>query len=235
MSSKQRKFLKKLYKSYQKQHDRANKANEKRYSQILDGYNKRGKVTDAQLRALQQMQTAGYSSMYNQVLGQVDKMGHQERRDIESRYHDASTKGHQDLVSRGFAGTTVLPTMKMGYRREANEQQGRLNDRLAALRATATQSTLGAQLGAQQQIGLARAQATTNNSGAQLGFMERRNDTGPDFSQLATLAQGMGSGGYGGNVQPSYQQLAPQQRSAPRFYGFSSNYGSYFPTYSLYG
>ena len=153
-----------LIDEYTKAYGEAKEANEARYAEVLGGYRKR----------------------YNEALAELEGMGSQEKADITSRWNAESSKGQQDLTSRGLTGTTVLPTMKGMYEREKGSSLGRLDERLR-----------------REKIGL-----MTGLSGDTLGFMERREDVYPDLSMYANLASKYGQGsGAGGGVYGSFPNL----------------------------
>lgn len=143
-----------LMDEYQKAYDEARAANEARYADILKGYQGR----------------------YGSVMGMFEGMGDQARRDIRRDYTNLMGAGQQDLVSRGLTGTTILPTMRMGYEREMQGALGRHEEQLRRER-------LGYEAGL---------------SADTLGFMERRTDTYPDYAMMANLAMAYGQGGDGG-------------------------------------
>lgn len=60
----------------------------------------------------------------------VNKLGDQQRADIERDYRNLSGKAGQDMVARGLSGTTVAPTVQAGIEREKQADLRRLNDLL---------------------------------------------------------------------------------------------------------
>lgn len=59
---------------------------------------------------------------------QID--GTQQRADLQQQYRAMEAGGVQDMVSRGLTGSTILPTMRMGYQREYQSALNRLNESL---------------------------------------------------------------------------------------------------------
>jgi len=59
---------------------------------------------------------------------QID--GTQQRADLQQQYRNLEAGGVQDMVSRGLTGSTILPTMRMGYQREHQAALNRLNESL---------------------------------------------------------------------------------------------------------
>src|SRR5688572_4186606 len=78
--------------SYRKAIEDANKANEARYSDLIQGR---------------------YNLMQRQMAA-LEGSGAQERKDLEDQYRDRSATLDQDLVSRGLTNTTVRDTMQGG-------------------------------------------------------------------------------------------------------------------------
>lgn len=137
-----------LMKAYQQAYEQGRQANEQRYQELARGYQDR----------------------YGQAMSTLEGSGEQARADLRNQWRSAENRGVQDLTSRGLTGTTILPTMRMGYQRQANADEGRLNESLR-----------------QQKLGL-----QNQLSGDMLSFMERRDDDYPDLGQLAGLAQSVG-------------------------------------------
>ena len=146
-----------LIDEYQKAYEEAKKANEERYQDILKGYEDR----------------------YSRAMEYIESRNLQGQEDIASRWEAEAAKGQQDLTDRGFAGTTVLPTMRMGYEREKEAELRRLENDIL-----------------QQKLG-----TDAPLSGDILAFKERREDEypGPPEKYWELLKQ---SGQYGG--MPSY-------------------------------
>lgn len=137
-----------LAQAYQQAYEQGRRANEQRYGDIM----------------------RGRQQQYDSSMSMLQGAGAQSRQDIESRWRSAENQGIQDLTSRGLTGSTILPTMRMGYRRQAQADVGRLDESLR-----------------QQRLGL-----HTNLTEGMLGFMERREDESPDLGQLAALSQQVG-------------------------------------------
>jgi len=138
---------------YQAALDKANAANESRYQGIL----------------------SGYDDLRGRVMGDLQNVGQQERRDIDRTYRNMGSDVYQRLVNRGFGNSTIPGTMRQGVERERTAAYGRQNDRLL-----------------QQRAGY-----DTQLSQGKFGVMERRTDLGPDPNQLIALSQNLGQGGYG--------------------------------------
>ena len=134
----------------------------------------------------------GQQARYERGMGLLEGAGNQERADINEAYDAQGAALRQGVISRGLGNSSVSDTMQMGNLRERSNSMGRLNDRLIQQRMAAD-----AQL-----------------SGDVLNFMERREDSGPDYNQLAQLAQMLGRGGYGADGFGA----APQAPNAPVMY-----------------
>jgi hypothetical protein len=126
---------------------------------------------------------------YDTAMFMVEGAGAQQRRDIDEAYRVAGAGERARLNELGLGGTTIAPTMAMGYERERLASQGRLEDALLQqrlgvhsgyganiLNTMAGQQAFGAglsgqALGTQQQLGVggfnAANQAQMANLGAQ--------------------------------------------------------------------
>lgn len=98
---------------YRRMLNRANRANEQRYNQIL----------------------GGYDALHGRVMGDIAQVGAQERADIDRSYRNMGSDVYQRLVNRGFANSTIPATMRMGVERERLSARGRLASDLAQQRA----------------------------------------------------------------------------------------------------
>jgi hypothetical protein len=110
---------------YQKAMDKANRANEMRYGELIQGFD----------------------GLHSRVMGNLDQVGNQEKADILERYSDAEKLSYQSLVNRGFGNSTMLNTMKQGTVRESNRDIARLQSELAAQRANADMAISQGKLG----------------------------------------------------------------------------------------
>jgi len=106
---------------------------------------------------------AGYQTRYSEAMKTLEGMGAQESKDITSAYGNLAASQQQDLTSRGFGGTTIMPTMRAGVERQKTDALARLNERLRT-----------------QKLGY-----QTGLSGDYLGFRERVTDAYPDINTLA--------------------------------------------------
>ena len=130
--------------------------NERRYYQALQGTTPQGEsLGDFDQR-----------NSYDGMLARAQETGDQLLKDIQESWKNSEYAGYQDLVSRGLTGTTIKPTMQMGYQRQANADVNR----------------------ARQQNNDYYNQLAQ----ARLGFIERRQDQYPNPEYYLQLAQAMG-------------------------------------------
>lgn len=112
--------------SFQQAMDKANAANERRYQQILSGFDDLAKRTQGNLAGLGQAQLT----------------------DINREYGNAGSNVYNTLVNRGFGNSSLPATMQQGVMRGRSQEVGRLNEQLARMRAdydmAITQGKLGA-------------------------------------------------------------------------------------------
>ena len=112
--------------SFQQAHNSANRANERRYGQIMQGYD----------------------ALRDRTASNLQGLGAQESMDIDRSYHNLGSDAYNRLVNRGFANSSLLATMGMGINRERLASRGRLNDRLAQQRIGADMAITQGKLGA---------------------------------------------------------------------------------------
>ena len=99
--------------SFQAAHDKANAANERRYGQLMQGYD----------------------DLHGRVMGGLEGAGKQEREDIMQLYRNRGSDAYQRMVRRGFANSSMFGPQGMMIAREQSSAMGRLNDRLVDQRA----------------------------------------------------------------------------------------------------
>jgi len=150
-------------------YDKARADNEARYAAIRGGTDD---VDAAQ---------GGYKDLRERSLGYVDSMSNQQEMDARRQGQERWGQAQQGLYSAGMSGTTVAPTMKMGYDRETDAEVRRIQDQKM-----------------QQRLGV-----DYDTSNQQLKFMERRTDAYPNYMKYAEMLQksgqfGGGSGTSGG-------------------------------------
>lgn len=96
-------------------------------------------ATDAQGRTLTEAYQSSYDEAkaaneqrYQDILKGYEQQGQQAVADVNSAYDAAESRGAQDLVSSGLAGTTVLPSMRAGIAKQKTAAVGRLKESLLA-------------------------------------------------------------------------------------------------------
>ena len=78
------------------------------------------------------------ADLYSQAMGQIQGWGNSQQAALQQSYQNSLGQGMQSLASSGLAGTSVAPSMRMGYMRQYQQSLNALNDQL-------TQSKLGAE------------------------------------------------------------------------------------------
>ena len=148
------------------------------YEQLLAQYQKSYDEARAANESRYQDILKGYQTRYDRALTGLAGLGQQEKSDTRQVYADVLAKEKQGLVSSGLYNSTNRPAVALGVAKEEQNAINRIDDRLNT-----------------QRIGY-----ETGLSGDLLRFQEARNDTYPDYGQLAQLAQALGTSGYGNAV-----------------------------------
>jgi len=121
-------YVKQLIESQQSAQAQAKAANEKRYSEMMTGYDDR----------------------YNTVMNSISGLGAQQAADINKRWSDQGAQQNQQLIDQGFGNSTVMPTMQMGIQRENSADLLRLNENLRSQQAGYQSQLLGDKLSAME-------------------------------------------------------------------------------------
>jgi hypothetical protein len=145
--------------------------------------------------------------LYSQALQGIQGYGNAEKNDLYQNYQNALGGGMQSLASSGLAGTSIAPSMKMGYMKQYQNALNTLSQQLQ-------QTTLGAQqtfglggIGLQQgQEGLNLQQQSITN---QLALGQRSLNL-QQQGQKNQMTLGLGAM----NQNQGYLSLAQQQQSA---------------------
>ena len=90
----------------------------------------RNQLTDQYQTALDEAK-AKTEERYQEALSNLEGVGEQEGRDIDTRFDSNRSAVGQSLVSSGLSGTSVLPSMQRGVERERTAAQSRLASMLA--------------------------------------------------------------------------------------------------------
>jgi hypothetical protein len=117
----------------------------------------------------------GYSGLRDRVLGGMENLGQSQLTEAKRMYDQSLAGTTADMAGRGLSGTTVGASIRQGTDRGYQD----------------------AVQGIQEATQARRASADAELTAAKLGAIERREDTGPDFSNLMLMTQGMAAGGYG--------------------------------------
>ena len=110
----------------------------------------------------------GAAQVYANTMADLAGLGAQEAKDISQSYANAAQAGHQDLVRRGVTGSTIAPTMRLGYQRESTDALSRLSERLRRER-----------IGYQNQA-----------AGTIFNLLQSRSDPYPDLVNYLMMKQG---------------------------------------------
>jgi hypothetical protein len=96
-----------------------------------------GAMTPEQMLALYQGQdVAGrYDQTLQNVLGHVDQMGEQQRKDITASYDKARASAEQGFSDRGLGNTTVRNSTLTGIAGQEAQELARLNEQMAGMKA----------------------------------------------------------------------------------------------------
>jgi hypothetical protein len=147
------------------------------------------------------------ADLYGTVMQQLQGYGQQEQADLKQSYKEAQGVGLAQLAGSGLGGSTVAPSMRMGFYKQYSDALNRLNAQLTQAKTGAETSiaTAGNQMALQQQI-------ASGNLG--LGYAQLAQQGKYQQGQL-----GLGWGQIGveqnrlNNQQQAYQQqYAPQQQ-----------------------
>jgi len=149
----------------------------------------------------------GYDQTLQNVMGYVDQMGDQQRRDVTAAYDKARAAADQGLADRGLGNTTVRNSLMTGIAGQESQEMARLNEQLAGLKA-GYEAQLGT-LGNQAQAGMMQqgmgAYQDIYGLGTQLGsqYANYLNQLGNQMSSLWQVPLGQAGA--------SSQQLAQMQ------------------------
>ena len=109
-------------------------------------------------------------------------------------------QGMQSLVSSGLSGTTQAATLGRQFQEEVGTP---------------------ARLAAESE----RVRSFTSALGQKAGFIERREDVGPSFSDIAGLAQSVGRGQAAGSTQPTVRRDVRGNVMTPGYRGGLLSFG----------
>jgi len=147
----------------------AKTANEQRYQQILGGGGAGGY---GQLEADYKARTEG-------LLGQVGQLGEAQRQPLNQKFEQQGAGLTQDMINRGLYNSTTLDSMRQGLSRQQQQQSLQLEDQLLRQKLDYGARLTGEELA---------------NRPQSLQFMERREDVGPSYQDVAGVAGAVGAG-----------------------------------------
>lgn len=204
---------------YTKSYNSALAMNQANYNNILAGYQK----SLASQTSAQQAIQAGYSNLYNDVLGRISSEGESRRQGIDRASAQTLAKSSQQLIDRGLGNSTIQTSVNRGVEADRNFQQLNLSDQLARQSAD-YMSRLGlAGLGSEQ-----RGQdAMLGQFNRQLDFMNSVTAKYPDAGMYGQLAMQAG--------QAKAAERGAYQTGGGSFAGNPGPRAGYVPSNPYYG
>jgi hypothetical protein len=155
--------------------------NQANYQNILSGYQK----AMASQTSAQQAIAAGYTSLYNDVIGKVSGIGQARANAIERDSARQLAGDSQQLIDRGLGNTTVQSSVNRGVEADRNLQLTQLSDDQAKM--------VGDYMSQLGLAGLGNSREQLNNSTGlatrQLDWMNSVNARYPDANLYAGLAR----------------------------------------------
>lgn len=190
----------------------ANQANEQRYQDILGGY-----------KNLDQ----AYSQRTQSLLGELQGFGAAQQQALQQKFQQQGAGLTQNMINRGLYNSTAVESAQQGLSRQQQQQELQLNDMLQRQRMDFAARLTGEELGNRPQL---------------LNFMERREDVGPTYQDVAGVAGAVGQSmagipdyqsalGYSGSgtglnaLNPSQPQ-APNAGQSPAYSGVDLSAGT---------
>lgn len=180
--------------NYQQAYNNALGMNSANYANILRGYQQ---ALSAQTTAQQAIQ-AGYSNLYNEVIGKVSGIGQARTNAINDDSARNLAGLSQQLIDRGLGNTTVQQSVARGVEGDRTRRLVENDESVARM--------LGDYMSSLGLAGLRSSEQGVNNLTGlnlrQLDFMNSVTARYPDAGLYAGLAQqaGRNQGGYGGGA-----------------------------------
>lgn len=84
----------------------------------------------SQLAAQQGSLQGQYDQRLQAAMGMLEGMGQQTIADVRRDYCEAAGAAQQQLMTSGLAGSTIAPSMQMGYTREMEDEIARIEEQL---------------------------------------------------------------------------------------------------------
>ncbi len=95
----------------------------------------------------------GYQDRLDRNLKYLEGAGAQERKDIQRRFAEENASMTRSLNERGLGGTTVLPSLRGGLKRQESDSIGGLEERLRQQRLNTDATLSGDQLASRMALG----------------------------------------------------------------------------------
>lgn len=126
------------------------------------------------------------ADLYGQSMQQLQGYGNAQQADLYQNYQNAMGMGMQSLASSGLAGTSIAPSMKMGYMKQYQLALNSLNEKLTQAKQGA-QSTFGLGGIQSQQADKSLANQAASQAGSlNLGYAQlARQQNNDAFAQQA--------------------------------------------------
>ena len=167
--------------SYQSAYNNALAMNQSNYNNILAGYQSAMNTQTTAQDAIR----AGYTDLYNRVLGKIDSIGTARTNAINNAAARQQGLQDQQLINRGLGNTTVQASVNRGIQGDRQQALTQLADDQARLSGD-FMSQLGLAGLNNQQRGLENQTALTQS---QLAWMNSLNAKYPDAGFYGSLAQ----------------------------------------------
>lgn len=166
--------------------------------------------------------TQGYQDRYSRGMALLNGLGDQAKADVNETFNKSGAAIGQSATSRGLAGTSVLPSLRMGNERERSAELRRLNEGLRREQLSTDASLSGDVLGAQDREFSGRINLQSTNQGNEsnrafqrAGMVDTNNQRRFNFgNQVFTNLQ---------NTIANRNDVAP---SAESFYGLMQGLGA---------
>lgn len=133
---------------------------------------------------------SGRIELRDRNMDRINSIGDQQIKDANDYYSYRTGAESQALASRGMGATTARTSINNRIANERGDALNRIYD----------------------DLNRRRMDADASLSEGIYGFMERREDEGPDFNQLANLAGQLGEGGYTDGPQQNYSDYRSNKR-----------------------
>lgn len=151
-----------LLQQFEDSRQSANAANEARYQQAIQGY---------------QQLDEDYAQRTQDLMGQLEGFGESYRQDLADQFQQQEAGLTQDMINRGLYNSTSLDQARQGLNRQQGRQRLQLEDALIRNRLDYGTRLTGDQLSNRPRI---------------LEAIERRNDVGPSYQDVAGVAGAVG-------------------------------------------